>query len=203
MQLHIALGRRPRSNFGPSVAQTWRMSRPFRPHRTFTPGPIDAARLDSLALTYVARYATTRAKLAAYLERKIAQRGWGGEGEIPVEAIVERFAEMGYVNDAIFAAGRGAALSRRGYGERRVGDALRAAGIAEEDAAPVREAARSEALEAALIFARRRRIGPFAREDGDPDTRRRALAAMLRAGHPMDIARKVAFAQTGASLDEA
>jgi regulatory protein len=33
------------------------------------PGPLDSAALDRLALRYVERFATTRAKLAAYLAR--------------------------------------------------------------------------------------------------------------------------------------
>ena len=49
-------------------------------------------------------------------------------------ALVERMAALGYVDDRAFAAARAAALGRRGYGERRVGEALRAAGIDEEDA---------------------------------------------------------------------
>jgi len=155
-----------------------------------------------LAIRYVGRYATTRAKLAQYLSRKIAENGWDGESAPPVEAIVARCAALGYVDDAAFAAARGAALGRRGFGARRIGQALHAAGIDADDAAPVCAAARDTALESALLFARRKRIGPFAQTPSDPDGRRRALAAMLRAGHPLDIARRVTDAAIGTSLDE-
>lgn len=175
------------------------MSRPYRDRAP--PKPLERAALEQLALSYVGRYATTRAKLGRYLERKLRERGWDGEGGAPVNAIVERCATLGYVDDGAFAASRGAALGRRGFGERRIADALRDAGIAPEDAAPVREAAREDPLAAALIFARRRRIGPFAAEDGDADRRRKALGALLRAGHPMDVSRRVAFAAVGAELD--
>src|SRR5690606_22662366 len=40
------------------------------------PKPLDAARLDELALTYVARFATSAAKLERYLKRKLRERGW-------------------------------------------------------------------------------------------------------------------------------
>ena len=40
--------------------------------------PLDEAGLNELALAYVARYATSRAKLLAYLARKLRERGWGG-----------------------------------------------------------------------------------------------------------------------------
>jgi regulatory protein len=35
------------------------------------PKPLDPARLDELALTYVARFATSAAKLERYLKRKL------------------------------------------------------------------------------------------------------------------------------------
>lgn len=165
------------------------------------PEPLDRQALNALALAYVAKYATTRAKLRAYLARKIAARGWDGEGEAPLGAIVERCAELGYVDDAGYAAARGAALLRRGFGERRIAAALQAVGIDAETAAPVREAARDEALDAALAFARRRRIGPFATGAPDPDQRRRHMAAMLRAGHAPGLSRRIAFAEPGANID--
>ena len=74
--------------------------------------PLDPAGLKALALSYVGRYATTRARLRAYLARKVAARGWDGADEPPLNEIVERCAELGYVDDAGFAAARGAALPR-------------------------------------------------------------------------------------------
>jgi len=91
---------------------------------------------------------------------------------------------------------------RRGYGERRVTQALKAAGIGAEDAAPAREEAERSAEEAALRFARRRRIGPYAEaplgsdRDGR-EARRKAAAAMLRAGHRLDIVRRILDATPG------
>ncbi len=160
--------------------------------------PLDAAALDALALGYLARYATTRAKLRQHLARKLAERGWADEAlPPPIDALVERMAALGYVDDAAFASARGAALARRGYGARRIGHALRGAGIAERDAAPALEQAADGAWDHAVAFARRRRIGPFAARPHDPDERRRMLAAMLRAGHPLDIARRIVAAMPG------
>lgn len=198
---NMHLGREPRLNFGPTVAQTWRMSQSFRVGSRRAAVPIDEERLRALALAYVGRYATSRSRLAAYLRRKLDAAGWAGEGNPPVESIVARFAELGYVDDAAFAAAKGAALARRGFGERRVGEALRAAGIEGEDAFAARETAREEALESAMVFARRRKIGPFAKEPADPALRRRNLAAMLRAGHPPDIAQKVISTSPGEEVD--
>ena len=165
------------------------------------PKALDAAALDALAIAYLGKYATTRHKLRTYLVRKVAECGWEGEGEAPLDAIVARCAELGYVDDALFAEARGAALTRRGYGAQRVAAALRGAGIDAETAAPVREAAEDGALDTALAFARRKRIGPFGPESTSPDQRRRHLAQMLRAGHSPEVARRVAFAKPGSILD--
>jgi regulatory protein len=178
------------------------MSRRNFESRGRVPKPLDAAALNALALAYLGKYATTRHKLRTYLVRKLRERGWEDENPAPVEAIVERCAELGYVDDAVFAEARGAALTRRGYGEQRVAAALRGAGIDSETSAPVLEAAQDGALDAALAFARRKRIGPFGDEIVDANLRRRHLSQMLRAGHNFDIARLVAFAEQGATLDQ-
>jgi len=159
--------------------------------------PFDEATLEQAALGYAGRYATTRARLAAYLERKLRERGWSGPADPPVRALVERMASLGYVDDRGFATARAAALGRRGYGERRVSAALRAAGIEDEDSAEARETARETAWQSALRFAERRRIGPFAEAESDRDSREKALAALLRAGHPLELARRLVQARPG------
>jgi regulatory protein len=168
-----------------TVAQSWHM-RSNRP-----PGirkPLDAEGLNRLALHYVGRYATTQAKLSAYLRRKVRERGWAGENTPDYDAIVGRCAEFGYVDDRAFAENKSIALSRRGYGERRIDAALKNAGIAAEIAQEVMpdEAA---ALAAAETYARRKRIGCFGPPVTDPKIRQRQFAAMVRAGHSFDLAK--------------
>lgn len=165
--------------------------------------PLDETALRDLALAYVARYATSSGKLTAYLRRKLRERGWDGERGPDPEALAARFSELGYIDDAAFAQGKADGLLRRGYGARRVGEALMAAGIASdlrEQAAP----SQAEARHAVLALARRRRFGPFGeRPAGQADAharREKQLAAMLRAGHPIDFARKMVDA---GSIEEA
>lgn len=170
------------------MAQSWRVN--FRSDRKPRP-PLDPEGLERLGLFYAGRYATTRSKLADYLRRKLRERGWAGPGEPPVERLVERFAELGYVDDKGFASARSASLLRRGYGERRVREALRGAGIAEDDSAEARDISEEEALAAAHRFARRKRLGPYAATVPDRPARDKAAAAMLRAGHSLDLVRRV------------
>lgn len=160
--------------------------------------PLDAEALDRLALHYVGRYATTRARLAAYLRRKITERGWADpERPPPIEELIERLAALGYIDDAAFAASRAASLQRRGYGQRRVGQALKAAGIEAPDAAVALNESEAGAWTAALRFAERRRIGPYGSAAPDRQARERQFAALMRAGHRADHARLILAAAPG------
>jgi regulatory protein len=174
----------------------------MRSDRTRKPRPpLDETALRELALSYVGRFATSRAKLSAYLSRKLRERGWAGAGQAPVDAVVERMAELGYVDDAAFALGKARSLTQRGYGERRVGQALRHAGISDDDGQEAHALALAQAAEAALRFARRRSIGPFAKDDADRPQQERWLAAMIRAGHDLALARRIILWPRGIEPD--
>ena len=124
--------------------------------------PLGAAKLDELALAYVARYATSRAKLMRYLARKVRESEWIDENDAMTacEAIADRMERLHYLDDRQYAAMRAGAMTRRGLGVRRVKAQLYADGIAEQDSGAAVAAAEGAALSAALGFARRRRIGP-------------------------------------------
>lgn len=152
------------------------------------PRPLNPARLDELALAYVARFATSAAKLNDYLRRKLREREWDGDVRPDPAAIVARFVAAGYIDDAAYARSKSGSLLRRGYGRRRVDQALGAAGIAQEVRDEVR-AGEGEQRAAALALARKRRYGPFGDKAEDRTVREKQLSAMLRAGHPLDSAR--------------
>ena len=107
----------------------------------------------------------------------------------------------GYVDDAAFARSRAGSLLRRGYGARRIDQALQAAGIDEAERKAAR-ASRAAQREAALTLARKRRFGPFGDEAPDRARREKQIAAMLRAGHALDSARELVDAPSqAAALD--
>lgn len=172
------------------------------------PRPLDAAKLEELALAYVARFATSAGKLSAYLSRKLRERGWAGEGAPDPSELVGKMVRTGYVDDAAYARARGSGLLRRGYGARRIDETLRAAGIGEEEREDARGSERDRRT-AALAMARKRGFGPFGPATADPTAadptpdparREKQIAAMLRAGHPLASARAMVDA---ASADAA
>lgn len=158
--------------------------------------PLTETKLRDLALHYAARFASTGARLEAYLLRKIRERGLAEDAdgrtvEVDVPALVARLVELGYVDDDAYARMRARDLGARGYGARRVEETLRHAGVGEglrRAHAPGEAAGRR----AAALMAAKRRLGPFgARAEGlDPLLARKAhekaVAAMLRAGHQYD-----------------
>ena len=165
------------------------------------PQPLNGRRLEELALAYVARFATTRAKLEAYLVRKLRERGWADESPPPVVAIAAKFEDAGYIDDASYARAKAGSLLRRGYGRRRVNQALGHAGVDEavRDTVPISESA---VREAAVSLARKRRFGPFGPVSSDRKLREKQIAAMLRAGHAMDHALAVIDARSIRDAEE-
>jgi regulatory protein len=171
-----------------------------------TASPPDAASLHEAALTYLARYAATERGLRRILERRIdrwarAASSAGGDPETIalqaatardlVRGVVTRLVAAGAVNDAEFAAGRARSLARVGRSQRAIAAHLAAKGVGSET---VRAAVRSDSegeLAAALISARRRRIGPFRRCDvTEPAQRQKELAALARLGFTRDVAER-------------
>ncbi len=154
-------------------------------------GELNNEKLRSLALHYVGRYATTQAKLAAYLTRKVRERGWQDEVPPGILSIVERMAELRYVDDEAFAQSKAAALKRKGLGSYRIITSLTHAGINRDLAQENGSMDNDEAFAVALAFARKKRIGPFSIQEADKALYGRWMATMMRAGHKSDVAHAV------------
>jgi regulatory protein len=171
----------------------------FKPRRL--PQPLNEPALRELALRYAGKYATTRAKLRGYLARKVRERGWNGDKEPDFEALANRFAELGYIDDAGYALGQSRSLSARGYGKQRLTQKLRVAGVADDDSEDAHAHADKEAVSAALRFAERRRRGPFADSPAERPQREKWIGAMVRAGHSFSLARAIAALEPAQDID--
>ena len=151
--------------------------------------PLDPPQLERLALAYVERFATSTEKLRRYLRRKIRERGFEGAAPEAVQGLLEKFVRLGYVSDPLFAEMRTRGLRAKGYGDRRIAQALYADGISAQLSAAVRQD--DDPLAAAHKFARKRRFGPYGTAELDEALMRRQLAAMARAGHGFAVANQV------------
>ncbi|MFL6774940.1 MAG: hypothetical protein ACJ8FN_00960, partial [Sphingomicrobium sp.] len=104
-------------------------------------------------------------------------------------------------DDASYAMAKSRAFSARGYVKRRLAEKLHQSGVSEDDGRAAFESADAEQVDAALRFARRRRIGPFAAAVADRPDREKWIAAMVRAGHGFGLARAIASLAPGAEID--
>ena len=154
------------------------------------------ATLRESALAYLARYAATRTGLLRVLDRKIARWAASAEGEAhaapdlraAARRVVARLVESGAVSDAAFAQSRGGSLQRAGKSARAIGAHLASKGVPRELAIESVPGSPEQELAAAVIHARRRRLGGFRTKPDSPDLRRRELAAMARAGFAHSVA---------------
>jgi len=169
------------------------------------PPPPDADTLHEAALSYLARYAATEAGLLRVLQRRIdrwahqAQDSEADRDAVAAQAaaaaeaagaVVARLAAAGAINDTAFAESKVRTLVRTGRSRRAIGAHLAAKGVDPETLRGVLPEGGADAeLAAALVLARRRRIGPFRIGNApDADGRHRELAILARAGFPRAVA---------------
>jgi regulatory protein len=170
------------------------------------PGRMDEASLKEAALAHMLRYGGTAAGLTRALDRRIhrwaeamgsvedadraAVAAQAEQWRAVARKVVAGLAELGAVNDAAFAESRARRLRRSGSSRRAVLAHLGSKGVSGEVAGGMVPEDATAELTAALIFARRRRVGPFATEEVAADAKPRILAAFGRAGFGSAVARR-------------
>lgn len=180
------------------------------------PPPVpDAASLREAALAHLARFATTEQGLRQVLDRRL--RRWGvraSRAGLPnediesaiaalrpaIDGIVASMTDLGAVDDAGYARNRAVSLTRTGRSRRAVEAHLANKGV---DQNTTREAlndslgersdssAQEAELAAALVLARKRRLGPFQRPDREEEDPLKALGVFARNGFSRDVAQSV------------
>lgn len=163
-------------------------------------GPPTFERLERSAFAYLQRYATSRENLRRVLARKVHRAAKANDLDPAgftelVDRVVARCAELGLVDDTSYAETRIASLRRRGRSSRRIRAALSAKGVEAQVVDAAMQEDDGSDLAAAIIHARRRRIGPWRRKAADDIARNREIASMCRAGFPYGIARRVIEAE--------
>ncbi|MBY0431851.1 MAG: RecX family transcriptional regulator [Rhodospirillales bacterium] len=164
------------------------------------PRRITAASLENAALHYLERFATSSENLRRVLCRKVmrAAQAHGddpAEGMALIEPLIERYRLSGVLDDGAYAEMKARSLHRRGGSERMIRAKLAARGVAapeiDDGLAALDSGSEDREWQAALAFARRRRLGPFRPAELRAQHRDRDLAALARAGFCHDVARRV------------
>jgi regulatory protein len=155
--------------------------------------PIDAALIERWGMAYLERFPSSAANLRRVLLRRVRRQGVEDEGpaRAAIEALVARLQGAGAIDDVAYATGRARSRLRRGQSLRTIRAGLAEKGVAAADVgaalAGLDEGGDPD-LAAACAFARRRRLGPFRRAEGD---KMRELAAFARAGFSRSVAQAV------------
>ncbi|EPX55730.1 Regulatory protein recX [Cystobacter fuscus DSM 2262] len=163
------------------------------------PRKVSPRYLENAALHYLKRYSATVSQLKTVLMRRVDRslRFHGGERTEAlgwVNALVEKLVRNGLVNDQAYAETKAHSLRASGRSARVIAQKLKLKGVAKEVVAQKVAEASAEVSEeaAALIWARKKRLGPFRRDlKTRPDNRQRDLAAMARAGFSFAMAKKI------------
>lgn len=144
---------------------------------------MDAATLHEAALAYLARRPASATMITRVLQRRALKKGVPlDDVEATIRAVVARLVEVGLVDDATFAASRVSRLSSAGRSSRAIAAHLAQKGVRSEVARAALSRDDDAELDAALVLTKKRRLGPFSREDADEDARRKALGVLARAG---------------------
>lgn len=155
--------------------------------------------LFTAGLRYLARISASRASVRRVLLRKLAKlrppdpdADPAEIDEGPIDQAIGRLTELGYVDDAAFARGRGRSLVGRGVSKAGIRHHLARQGIDRATMESAYEALTEEVPEpeeaAAIAFVRKRRLGWHRPEEQRAQYHRADLARLMRHGFPADIA---------------
>ncbi len=174
-----------------------------------TPRKITSNSLESAALSYLQRYATSAENLRAVLMRRVQRSASAHDddpstGAVLVDALIERYLQSGLLDDAAYALGWASSLHRRGTSRRGIAARLLAKGVSSDDIENALEQLgaiyEDLDLDAACNYARRRRLGPWRIRDR-LERRERDLAALARQGYGYALARQVIDAEDVSVLE--
>ncbi len=163
------------------------------------PARITQTYLENVALHYLERFASSSANLRRVLLRRIhrSTSHWGEEPESAIalmDEVIQKMIRLGYLDDARYAVAKASALRARGGSTRKVRAGLASKGVdtdlIDQALAQLVEQGDGGDLDAAYIFARKRRLGPY-RMSARAEFREKDLAALGRAGFSWSVAKQV------------
>ena len=162
-------------------------------------------RMMNKAVDYLGRYASSRHKLGQILLRFASRRLSDYDAvdiATAIQQTIDECDQLGYLDDRQFAVT--VARTQRRLGQHALSDDIIVDALAEVD-----ENIANGDLQAAIRFAQRRRLGPFAKRDSahcqrlDPyEWKKRDLGAMARAGFSIVVSQQVLNHENPDTIDD-
>lgn len=184
--------------------------RPPKKRERKPPRKVTPDRLRNIALYHLERFSTSAENLRRVLQRRVYKAARHHETNINqanewVDDVINGLVRAGAIDDTRYAEGKAISMLRRGQSVRKVKAYLNSKGV---DRDTIERALRTAAdsmgnpdLEAALTYARRRRLGPFRTSPASQEIKQKELAALGRAGFQYDIARKIIDAESESEIE--
>lgn len=177
-------------------------NKPQKPRKK-TPKKISDRYLYNSGLAYLQRFPASTSHFRSIMMRKIDKscRFHADQDKEEcakmLDALIPKFQELGLLDDAAYLKGMVVSLRRRGLSSSIIRLRLQQKGYKSDEIneelnkhdAEEYESSENGDINAALIFARKKRLGPFDTENRK--TPEKSLAAMARAGYSYDIAKRV------------
>jgi regulatory protein len=156
--------------------------------------------LENAAEYYLQRFSTSTANFRRVMMQKVRLSARHHdtdpeEGAAVIEDLVQRFQRVGVLDDTRYAELRAGSIHRRGGSKRSITAKLKEKGLSEGDIENAYEALKEDhedpELEAAITFAKRRRLGPYRTGAAKENQQEKDLAAIARAGFSYSMAVRV------------
>lgn len=171
-----------------------RARRAKRAETSKPPEPLTKLKVEQIALAYVNRFDCTAGKLKQHLATRVRRLGGDEQAATWIGELVQRYCGSGVLDDARFAKNLASQLTRRGKSSRAISQKLALRGVPSEVASELMTSRKQDdpgaELEAALVYVRKRRLGPFRPADERAEHRQKDLASLARQGFSFDIAKK-------------
>ncbi len=162
-----------------------------RPDKPAGPRPVTATYLRNAVLHYVSQRTASAAMVRQILERRakrrLAVRTLEDATNVLIEDAISEMLALGLVDDARFADSRAVTLAGKGLARSRIAHGLRSKGVSRETI----EAAIGDDIDdlaQARRFVARKRLGALRRGGVTPESRRKDLASLARAGFAYSVA---------------
>ena len=167
--------------------------------------------MEKAAYAYLERFASSAENLRRVLMRRVeravrAEAIERSEGAARVAAVIDRLVERRLLDDRLYAEARARSLGRQGRSKSVIARRLALKGVDKETVGTAMDALADDGhsdLRAALLLARKRRLGPFRAKAERNEKRARDMAVLGRAGFSFEVARKVIDAEDPDALEDA
>lgn len=159
--------------------------------------------LSNVALFYLSRFVASEEALRKVLKNRVRRAAMtnpdfeqdkAAQSMLyeTIERIIGQYKRNGVINDAEFARIKTNSMRRSGRGSAAISQRLRKKGVsADVVTETLSQEDSSSDMEAAMIFAKKRRLGAGKKQQLTAAQKRKEFAAFARAGFSYDIARKI------------